>query len=198
MSVRGRLESALASVAQLGSGIDWVVGGSTGLMLRGLPLASEPNDLDLYIDEADFDRLYNLLRPYAIDKPVLSETDIYRSTLCHFELEGVSVELVGGFIVSAHGCRYETKVAELLKPLAERVIVDGNYFVHTVPLAHELWFNVLRNRPDRYQLIMDAFVQDEAKHGEALKQLESHHTFTPEMVRKVHQMIAEKRTGVLR
>ncbi|GGG57574.1 hypothetical protein [Paenibacillus radicis (ex Gao et al. 2016)] len=198
MSVKGRIESGLAAVAQLGSGIDWVVGGSTGLMLRGLPLTSEPRDLDLYIDDADFDRLYNLLRPYAVDSPVVSVTDIYRSTLCHFELEGVSVELVGGFVVSAHGCRYETKVSELLKPLAERVIVDGKYFVHTVPLAHELWFNVLRDRPDRYQLIMDAYIQDEARHEEALKQLESHNTFTPEMVKKVHQMIADKRTGVLR
>lgn len=202
MSVRGQIEAALALIAERAknSGLAWVVGGSAGLMLGGLPLASEPRDLDLYIDDAEFDRLYLLLQSYAIDEPVLSETGMYRSQLCHFVIEGIEVELVGGFVVRAQESVYATEVAELLKPLSMPVKLRSGQNVYVVPLAHELWFNVLRDRSDRYELIIEAFANSLSEHWGALEQLERRNTLAPALKRKLHDWLTAKagKTGVLR
>ncbi|SFE91557.1 hypothetical protein SAMN04487969_10976 [Paenibacillus algorifonticola] len=204
MSIRGRIEQALASIAQLtaGSGAPWIVGGSAGLMLRGAVLTSEPRDLDLYTDEADVDRLHALLQPFSTDIPVLDETGIYRSRLSHYLIDDVPVELVGGFVVRAHDSCYETQVRSLLLPYAQQVTVGrgGSAPVATVsvvPLAHELWFNVLRDRPDRYELIIEAYCEDEARHKPALEQLESRNQLSAALKAEVRRWIAEQRVGQL-
>ncbi|MFX3633497.1 MAG: nucleotidyltransferase domain-containing protein [Candidatus Pristimantibacillus sp.] len=199
MDVRGRIESALTSIVRVtnGSEVSWIVGGSAGLMLRGLKLSSEPRDLDIYSDDADFDRLYDMLQPFAVDKPLLDESGIYRSKLCHFHIDGVSVELVGGFVVKAHGCRYETEVATLLLPYSDSVYVSEDATVPVVPLAHELWFNVLRDRPDRSQLIIEAYRADEKSHQEALAQLEKRNHLSEEAIRHVHDWIIGEPVSVL-
>ncbi|WP_338551740.1 hypothetical protein [Paenibacillus sp. KS-LC4] len=203
MSIRGRIEQALASIAQLtaGSGAPWVVGGSAGLMLRGAALTSEPRDLDLYTDEADVDCLHALLQPFATDIPVLDETGIYRSRLSHYLIDGVTVELVGGFVVRAHDSCYETQVRSLLLPYAEQMTVRGGSAlaatVTVVPLAHELWFNVLRDRRDRYELIIEAYCEDEVRHSPALEQLESRNQLSAALKAQVRRWIAEQRVGQL-
>lgn len=199
MDVRRRIESALASIVRAtdGSGVTWIVGGSAGLMLRGLELSSEPRDLDIYSDEADFDRLYDMLQPFAVDKPLFDESGIYRSRLCHFLIDGVSVELVGGFVVKAHGCRYDTEVVSLLLPYSESFRVSEGDAVPVVPLAHELWFNVLRDRPDRSQLIVEAYRADEKRHQEAMSELEKRNHFSEEAIRHVHEWITGEPVSVL-
>ncbi|WP_341278176.1 hypothetical protein [Paenibacillus sp. FSL H8-0537] len=203
MSIRRRIEQALASIAQLtaGSGTPWVVGGSAGLMLRGAALTSEPRDLDLYTDEADVDRLHALLQPFSTDIPVLDESGIYRSRLSHYLIDGVTVELVGGFVVRAHDSCYETQVRSLLLPYAEQITVGkGSALAATVavvPLAHELWFNVLRDRRDRYELIIEAYCEDEARHSAALEQLESRNQLSTALKAEVRRWIAEQRVGQL-
>ncbi|MUT65494.1 hypothetical protein [Paenibacillus sp. NEAU-GSW1] len=194
MSVRGQIEAALALIAERAkdSGVAWIVGGSAGLMLRGLPLASEPRDLDLYIDDAEFDRLHLLLRPYAVAEPVLSETSMYRSQLCQYEIEGIEVELVGGFVVKAQESVYVTEVAELLLPLSLPVATRHGHIAHVAPLAHELWFNVLRERSDRCELIIEAFAREAAEHLGALEQLEARNALSPALKRQLHDRLAVK------
>ena len=67
MDTNDPIYRALAIIAQAdeSSGMQWLVGGSAGLMLRGLELNSRPNDLDLYADEEDAFRLHKLLLPFA-------------------------------------------------------------------------------------------------------------------------------------
>lgn len=199
MNVRRRIENALSiiSEAAAGANVEWVVGGSAGLMLRGLSLTSEPRDLDIYSDDADVDRLYGILQPYAVDKPQLSESGIYRSILSHYMIEGISVELVGGFVIRAHGCRYETEVRSVLLPFSEPISLHDGSTIPVVPLAHELWFNVLRDRLDRSQLIIDAYSRHMDRHSEAMEALEQRNQFSAEAKDHMHRWIADRHAGVL-
>lgn len=176
---------------------DWIVGGSAGLALRGLPLPAEPRDLDLYADEPDFLRLHRVLKPYAVSEPELSETDMYRSTLCRYEVEGVPVELVGGFTVRARGCIYTTEVKEGLKPYAPVVPLGGGFAAPVVPLAHELWFNALRGRADRVQTIVEAFQGTGTDEREALDFLERRNGFPAHALLLVHTWIRRGKAGEL-
>jgi hypothetical protein len=203
MGKRTQIESALAAIVQAlnGTTAAWVAGGSTGLMLRGLPLPAEPNDIDLYTDDEDYDLIYERLEPYAADTKHLSECGSYRSMLSHFVIEGVSVELVGGFVVRAKGCRYVTEVQSLLGPSSELVVIQHegrDIAVPVVPLAHELWFNVLRNREDRIQLIVEHYIMDPSRHETLRLQLEKRNVLTVEAKKQLTQRLADSQAGVAR
>ncbi|WP_307467180.1 hypothetical protein [Paenibacillus harenae] len=175
---------------------DWIVGGSAGLLLRKLPLQARPRDLDLYCDDEDVDGIYDKLNRFAIDEPEWSETDIYRSRLCHFDIEGVSVELVGGFEVTTGDSFYHTEVKRLLIPYGDRLLVEGtSKSAHVVPLAHELWFNALRAREDRVQLIAESF--NHSADGTALRAIEAANRFSEQACQYVHSSISEWKAGTM-
>lgn len=203
MGKRNQIESALAAIVQAlkGTNAAWVVGGSTGLMLRGLPLPDAPNDIDLYTDDEDYDLIYDRLKSYSVDTKQLSECGSYRSILSHFVIKGVSVELVGGFVVRAKGCRYMTEVRSLLNPSSEQVVIQyegQETSIPVVPLAHELWFNVLRNREDRIQLIVEHYIKDYSRHEAVRLQLEKRNVLTVEEKKQVTKRLVESQAGVAR
>ncbi|OMF35171.1 hypothetical protein BK133_10675 [Paenibacillus sp. FSL H8-0548] len=198
MTEQQRIHKALAAIikATEASSAKWILGGSASLMLRGLDLASEPRDLDIYCDDEDMYALYEALKPFAIDEPEFSVTDIYRSRLCHFQIENVQVELVGGFQVSAGGSSYRTMVRELLIPYSESVSLAGSGLTAAlVPLAHELWFNYLRDRKDRVELIVEAFANLFSKHVDALHAIEASNTLADDTKGSLHQLISAKKVG---
>lgn len=188
-----RIERALSRIADrlAGTGIAWVVGGSAGLMLRGLPLPAPPRDLDLYADPADAEAMHEALGEWAVDRPVRSVTERYESILSHYRIEDINVELVGGFVVADRGCRYEVRVRDVLLPETERRILDARGTgVAIVPLAHELWFNWLRGRQDRLELITDAIAANPDRHLRAFRALTAAGRFTPEAVADVESLLA--------
>lgn len=200
MSENERIHKALAAVkkATESSQAQWIIGGSASLMLRGLELSNNPRDLDIYCDEENVEEIYDALEPFAQDQPTLSVTDMYRSTLSHFIIQGIQVELVGGFEVSAKGCKYETMVNKLLMPFSEQVqLNDANYSVAIVPLAHELWFNFLRDRMDRVDLIVQAIAKAPAQHEGAFLAIETNNAFTAEARRTLHQLLSYGKAGGL-
>lgn len=200
MTENERIQKALATIikATQSSNTSWIVGGSAGLMLRDLPLQSEPNDLDIYCDEEDIDSIYELLKAYATDEPTISVSEIYRSKLCHFTIHEVQVELVGGFHVSAYDCQYVTNVKGLLLAYAEQVeLFDESLEVNIVPLAHELWFNALRGRKDRVQLIIEAFTDAPAIHENALQAIEAYNSLTATAKLSIRRWIREREAGEL-
>lgn len=177
-----QLDAALREIAQrTGEDGGWVVGGSAGLALRGLELERPPRDLDLYADEADARAIHRLLAPYAVDTQEESRTERYRSVLSHYEIEGVSVELVGGFEVRAHASCYRLEVREVLIPLA--LSVAGSP-VKIAPLAHELWFNVLRDREDRLRQIGEAMARAPKLHYPAFDEIVRRNELAPEQVKR--------------
>lgn len=145
------LEAALRPLDAL-----WLVGGSTGLLLQGVALSAQPRDLDIYVDRNDVCGVHSALTAYAKDEQAESETAIYRSVLSHYDMDGVHVELVGGFEVRAYDSEYRVE-AQYLASRFERTYTLGNgRIVRLMPLVHELIFNVLRERPDRYEAIAAA------------------------------------------
>jgi hypothetical protein len=195
------IQKALATVKQATKSCPskWVVGGSAGLMLRAIPLSAVPRDLDIYCDDEDVDFIFQSLREFAADEPTVSITGMYRSTLCHFYIHNVQVELVGGFQVKASGCHYKTAVRELLIPYGDRIKLGGtSQSVYVAPLAHELCFNVLRGRSDRVQLIVQAFTEAYETHVGALQAIELSNTFTEAVKISIRGLINEREAGVLR
>ncbi|GLX68992.1 hypothetical protein [Paenibacillus glycanilyticus] len=192
------IDKALAAIVRALDGVEaaWVLGGSSGLLLRGLPLPEEPNDIDLYTDDADYDLLYERLTPYATDVKQLSECGNYRSVLSHFLVEGIPVELVGGFVVRANGCRYQTEVRSVLKPYSECfTLIDEGVSVPVVPLAHELWFNMLRGREDRLALIMNHYIKNVSLHEEARNTLEARNLLTVQAKKRMNEQLIYCQAG---
>ncbi|WP_051236526.1 hypothetical protein [Paenibacillus pinihumi] len=156
MVTKVELEAALSLVSKAAGHSAWVVGGSAGLLLRGIVLDASPRDLDLYADEADARSIHQALAAYAVDRQEESTTEQYRSILSHYEIGGVSVELVGGFEVRDGRSLYKLEVREVLQPLGLKLNGSGDEAYTVVPLAHELWFNLLRSREDRLRQISEA------------------------------------------
>ena len=63
--------------------------------------------------------------------------------------------------------------------------------VRLMPLSHELVFNVLRDRPDRYVAIAEAMLRDMDHHMPLLKQLLRRNQLHGE-----HRMVLNRLTGL--
>lgn len=190
MDRRDAIIEALATIADAAAraGVQWLVGGSAGLLLRGLKLDRQPRDLDIYADDGDAVKLDAALRRFAIDSQQESISPAYRSLLSHYQINGVHVELVGGFIVSGGGDRYEVEVGEVLAPLRYEAVC-GERSIGIVPLAHEMWFNYLRGRQDRVELIAEAVRMDQALHLPAFRAIEGRNRLSEASVKQVHAHI---------
>ncbi|GIP32380.1 nucleotidyltransferase domain-containing protein [Paenibacillus sp. J2TS4] len=155
MRLDGQVEQVIELIAESlqnnGSGTEWLIGGSCGLLLQEVGLTRQPRDIDLYTDEQKADLLYSRLEKYALDRLELSTTDMYSSRLARFLIQGMPVELVSGFQIKQADSIYKVNVAALL-PYSPEVRLGGQV-VRLMPLAHELVFNVLRHREDRYESI---------------------------------------------
>jgi hypothetical protein len=142
----------------------WLVGGSCGLLLQGVPLQATPRDLDLYTDSQEAALIHQALSDYSIDAQIEDESGIYKSVLSHYEVCGIRVELVGGFEVAALNSLYKVEAAFLAKSNLLEIDLpvrdnEGSMAAVPVPalklmpLEHELLFNLMRSRPDRYEAI---------------------------------------------
>lgn len=188
------VQEALSIIVRLAGSQSWVLGGSASLLLQGLSLNAPPRDIDLYCDAGDVAAIHQALISYTIDAPSYSETDIYRSTLSHYRIGPVQVELVGGFSVRARGCYYSVDVKNMLLPYGKTVELEEqlegrNTYVQVVPLAHELWFNTLRQREDRAQVIAAEMRKQPYMHWPALAAIEDNNDLASDVIGEVHQRI---------
>lgn len=170
-----RLAAAMES-----RGVRWVVGGSTGLVLRGAVLDRAPRDLDIYIDGDKVSLVHEELFSFALDSPMDNETDRYHSILSHYRIGETMVELVGNFRVAALQSSYITEVSDFLFPNSDRVSVEG-YEIPLVPLGHELLFNLLRERKDRAAAAGSLISQAPEKHLPLLQALIQRNEISPEV-----------------
>ncbi|MFC7682005.1 hypothetical protein [Paenibacillus sp. GCM10028914] len=150
----------------------WLLGGSCSLLLQGVSLNKEPRDLDVYADTYAIPALHRELDTWAKDTPRLDEEGMYVSVLSHYQIHDYSVELVGGFKITSHGSVYEVKIDDLLYNWAPRNTIQDVSF-RLMPLSHELVFNVLREREDRYVAIAEVIRQQPERHSELLKEIVS-------------------------
>ncbi len=164
----------------------WLLGGSCGLLLQGIELEQAPRDIDLYADGVEITSLHTALQHIwkVMDGPELNETRMYRSTLSHYEAGVCTVELVGDFEVRAKESYYRVLVDKLLHPASTSVALD-EISIRLMPLPHELIFNMLRDRPDRYEAISQYMKKDPHQYEELIRQLIQHNGFHPQMVQRI-------------
>jgi hypothetical protein len=148
----------------------WLVGGSCGVLLQGVELNAVPRDLDVYVDAVRAETVHRALAPYSIDDQTYSETGLYGSLLSHYSIEGVQVELVGSLQVRLDEGEYEVRVQSLLASFAQAGLIRGAT-IRFMPLVHELVFNVLRDRRDRYEPLAEAMRGHPERHLPALDEL---------------------------
>ncbi|KOP63850.1 hypothetical protein AMS62_00370 [Bacillus sp. FJAT-18019] len=168
--------------------IPWLLGGSCSLLLQDVNLHKSPRDIDIYADASGIQLLHQSLASVAVDVPHLDQEGIYSSTLSHYELMKYSIELVGGFEVNAEGSSYRVEIDQLLYPAAAARHIQGGT-VRVMPLSHELVFNVLRGRADRYEAIAEAMRKDKEQHIPLLQQILSRNQLNEEHKRALDQLL---------
>lgn len=166
----------------------WLVGGSCGALLQGVALDAVPRDLDVYVDASGAKDAHARLQSFSLDEQAYSETGMYGSLLSHYEIEGVQVELVGSLSVRVKQSEYEVRVVDVLSRFARAGSIGG-VPVRFMPLAHELLFNVLRDRPDRYEPIAAAMRTDMSLHRPSLLALLASNRIGPDAVSKLRELL---------
>lgn len=166
----------------------WLVGGSCSLALQQVQLAAHPRDLDVYADRDDASLIDQQLFDHACDRPHYSETSIYRSVLSHYMLAGIEIELVGGFTVSSGGSRYEVAVRQHMNSHAVQHTIDGRVY-RLMPLAHELVFNLLRQRDDRCTAIAAVMREQTDLHLPALHTILANSSISTGHRRQLKQLL---------
>ncbi|MFU1794820.1 hypothetical protein ACM1RC_13215 [Paenibacillus azoreducens] len=190
MQISSELNHALQQVSgALGkAGTCWLVGGSCGLLLQNVHLDAMPRDIDIYTDEIHVKELHKLLIEYSVDEPALSETSNYRSILSHYKLDGYLTELVGSFRVRTHGSCYDVLVDEMLLLEAVTADLEGTS-IPLMPLGHELVFNVLRGRADRYEAIAAAMKANLPAHLPLLKRICNASSLSEQHIRQLEALL---------
>jgi hypothetical protein len=167
----------------------WLIGGSCGLLLHNVDIQRSPRDLDLYVDGIDIAPVHAALQAYAVDTPAYNETPIYASILSHYDIHGDRVEVVGDFRVHALESTYCVEAAYLWENHRTTVLLTSLYSVNIMPLAHELLFNLLRDRPDRYEAIAQVMRSQSDKHMPALLDLLERNNWGNELRVKLERLL---------
>lgn len=168
--------------------VRWLIGGSCGLLLQNVDIGRSPRDLDIYVDNNDVTAVHTSLVDYSVDAPIYSETPIYASILSHYLIDGNTVEVVGDFRVNALQSSYQVEASYLWANHC-RMVTIGEQEVKMMPLAHELLFNLLRNRPDRYEAIAKTMKAFPELHMQALSDLMQRNRWGSEFERKLERLI---------
>ncbi|WP_282935640.1 hypothetical protein [Paenibacillus sp. RC67] len=170
----------------------WLVGGSCGLLMQGVPIAEAPKDLDLYADPAGAKEIHGILAEYAIDEQVEDRSPIYYSLLSHYSINGIKVELVGGFQVTMRDSIYKVNAALLYDRYAMKYSLnagEGYAPIKLMPLEHELIFNLLRERPDRYEAIAKVMLNRNGGTTHALKELILQNSIDEALTDQIHRLL---------
>ncbi len=76
-----------------GTEIVWVVTGSLGLAIKGIPVT--PHDIDIQTDRAGVETFARLFRAEMVDAPFFWESEHTRFWFARFLIHGVEVEVMG-------------------------------------------------------------------------------------------------------
>jgi hypothetical protein len=168
--------------------VSWLVGGSCGLLLQGVTITEPPRDLDLYVDMETATGVNEALQMYATDQLQQSQTGIYKSLLSHYQVANVSIEVVGGFEVHAQNSHYKVEVDDFLDAFGVSYKLKDKH-IGLMPLAHELVFNILRQRPDRYMAIAEKIRMNPAEYLTPLNKILERNTFSAEFLKMLTEML---------
>ena len=91
-----------------GQGITWAVTGSLGFALQGVPVT--PRDIDLQTDTGCAYEMESLFSEYLRRSVGPKITPVMRSVIGELEIEGVTVEIIGGVQKRERDGHYEPPV----------------------------------------------------------------------------------------
>ena len=75
------------------SDVVWVLTGSAGLAIKGIPLT--PHDIDIQTDRAGVDAFAHLFADELVQAPTFWESEHTRSWFAVFDIDGVKMEVMG-------------------------------------------------------------------------------------------------------
>lgn len=162
----------------------WLVGGSCSLLLQGVEVFSPPRDIDLYADLDSVIALHTAMEQWSEDKQMLNKSGLYSSILSHYEFNKTQIELVGDFRVAAKGSQYTVEVEAKLHQDAPEIDIEG-VPLRLTPLSHELIFNLLRERVDRYEAIAMVIRENPERHVPLLEQLLINNRFENDHIKQI-------------
>jgi hypothetical protein len=145
-----QIRGALVRVAQVApiTEVRWLVGGSVGALLHGVPLPSPPHDLDIDTSREGALALEGLLQPYVIEPVSESDTPLYHDYLGKLSINGAQVELIGDLDIKQTEFTHHFRLTDWLWQKRALVEVDGLQ-VGLTPLEHQLILNIIRGREDK-------------------------------------------------
>jgi hypothetical protein len=115
-----------------GSGVRWVVTGSFGFVLQGLPV--EPHDIDIQTDAVGAYEIARRLAAYAIRPVAFVESARMRSHLGELHIDGIPVEVMGDIQKRSTDGSWEPPVD--LERHRREVEIDGMQ-IPVLPLTYE-------------------------------------------------------------
>jgi len=130
-------------------GINWVLGGSLNLALRGVEVT--PRDIDLVTDKQGAFKIGELLKDYEIKKVELTKTEKLSSYLGKFRIEGLEVEVIGDFQAKTS----EGKWTESFKPKRKTILLLEEMKIPASPLDVELKAYEILGRMEKVQKIRE-------------------------------------------
>ncbi|MCM3171441.1 hypothetical protein [Paenibacillus sp. MER 99-2] len=166
----------------------WLLGGSCGLLFQEVELQQAPRDIDIYADIAAAKRLHRTAPGTVLDEPQVDKTGPYASLLSHYQVGECALELVGGFEIWARNSWYRVEIDRLLAKHAPCIQI-GSYSVQLMPLAHELLFNVLRGRVDRYEAIAKQIRKQPDQHQPLMMLLSEQNMWTSRFHSEVKDLV---------
>ncbi|HEY2492885.1 MAG TPA: hypothetical protein VGI33_08240 [Paenibacillus sp.] len=166
----------------------WLLGGSCGLLLQGVKILTPPHDIDLYADADSIKTLHQALEKWSVDEQAVNQSGLYSSILSHYHYNGAQIELVGSFKVTAGTSHYEVKVETLLQQYAVTSGFEG-VPIRLMPLSHELIFNLLRDRADRYQAIAEVMRIQPEVHAPLLEELLSSNLLEDKYLKQLSDLL---------
>jgi hypothetical protein len=166
----------------------WLLGGSCSLILQGVELLCPPRDIDLYADADSVIPLHKAIAQWSVDEQTLNKGGLYSSILSHYELNEAQIELVGAFSIGSNTFEYRVQVEDSLQLDASEIEVDG-VLMSLTPLSHELIFNVLRERPDRYEAISNTMKVNQASHMPLMEKLIRNNKLEDNHIQKIAELL---------
>ncbi|MFB8375638.1 hypothetical protein [Paenibacillus taichungensis] len=166
----------------------WLLGGSCGLLLQQVELQQAPRDIDVYADITAAKLLHTSAPGMVLDEPVVDKTGPYASLLSHYQVGTCALELVGGFEVWSRKSWYRIEIEHVLAKYAPEAKV-GSYTLRLMPLAHELLFNLMRGRADRYEPIARQIRQRPELHQPLITLLGKQNIWTSRFRAEVEELV---------
>lgn len=130
--------------------IPWVITGSLGMALQGVPL--EVHDIDIQVCGEDTFAIEHLLLEFSTKPVSFSGTDQIKSYLGRFVVAGIQVEVMGGLQKKLPGETWEPPVDVTRY---RHYIIAGNMLLPVLSLAYEQEAYRILGRKPRVRLLED-------------------------------------------